>query len=347
MTWLVWRQHRSQALFALLGLAALAAFLIPTGLQMHHEFQRSGLADCLPAAARVEFVPVSPGPDAPPDPVQVCQQRASQFASRYGSRGSIGVLLWFLPLLAGLFWGAPLVAREVEHGTHRLVWTQGVSRRRWALAKFGLVGGGVGLAAAGYALLVTWWRAPLDQTTGNRSGRFAYGLFDLEGLVPIGYALFAVALGVFAGALTRKTQTAMAVTLVGFLATRLPVEFLARAHYLPLVRRTFPLVGTMAPNQLTGDWIVTAGIYSAQGTRLSGGKFGSYSQTVCPPPNSATAPATTDPCLAEFGPDAYNLELVHPADRYWLFQGIETALFVALAVLLLAAAIYLIRRRIS
>ena len=271
MSWLVWRQHRQQALFALVGLAVLAAFLVPTGLQMHHEFQRSGLADCLPATARVEFVPANPGPEQALDPVQACQQRASQFVSRYGSRGVIGVLLWFLPLFAGLFWGAPLVAREVEHGTHRLVWTQGVSRLRWALVKFGLVGGGVVLAAACYALLVTWWRAPLDQTTGNTSGRFAYGLFDLEGLVPIGYALFAVALGVFAGALTRKTQVAMTITLVGFLATRLAVELLARAHYLAPVRRAYPLMGSMAPNQLTGDWIVTAGIYSARAPGSLGG----------------------------------------------------------------------------
>jgi hypothetical protein len=207
------------------------------------------------------------------------------------------------------------------------------------------------LAAACYALLVTWWRAPLDQTTGNTSGRFAYGLFDLEGLVPIGYALFAVALGVFAGALTRTTQVAMTITLVGFLATRLAVELLARAHYLAPVRRAYPLMGSMAPNQLTGDWIVTAGIYSAQGTRLAGGTFGSYSHSVCPPPPTtltpSTAPPTTDPCLAEYGADAYNLELFHPADRFWLFQGIETAAFIALAVLLLMAAIHLIRRRIS
>jgi hypothetical protein len=350
MTWLVWRQHRKQALFALLALAALAAVLVPTGLQMHDAFDRAGLDDCLPAAARVELVPVNPDPGQPPDPVRACQERAEEFAGRFGSRGTFGVLLWFLPLFAGLFWGAPLVAREVEHGTHRLVWTQGVSRLRWALAKFGLVGAGVVVAAACYALLVTWWRAPLDQVAGGTAtgNRFGYLLFDLEGLVPVGYALFAVALGVFAGALTRRTQAAMAVTLVGYLATRLLVEFLARPRFLAPARRTYPTIGSLEANPITGDWIVRAGVYDAGGARLAGGTFGNYSSTLCPPTTTvATAPPTPNPCVLQYGEGAYNLQLFHPADRYWLFQGIETALFVALAVLLLLAAVHWVRRRIS
>ena len=32
------------------------------------------------------------------------------------------------PALIGIFWGAPLVAREFETGTFRLAWTQSVSR---------------------------------------------------------------------------------------------------------------------------------------------------------------------------------------------------------------------------
>ena len=115
-------------------------------MQMHGAFERAGLDDCL-AAAPVEFIDANPNPEQAPDPVRACQELAAQFANRYGSLGSAGILLWFLPLFAGLFWGAPLVAREAEHGTHRLVWTQGVSRLRWALAKFGLVGAGVVLAA--------------------------------------------------------------------------------------------------------------------------------------------------------------------------------------------------------
>jgi hypothetical protein len=350
MIWLVWRQHRQQALFALLGLAALAAFLVPTGIQMRTAFEQAGLDDCLPAAARVEFVHQGLGPNADQanDRVRACQELAERFAGRFGSRGTVGILLWFLPLFAGLFWGAPLVAREVEHGTHRLVWTQGVSRRRWALAKFGLVGGGVVLVAACYALLVTWWRGPLDQTTGQR---FPWPLFDLEGPVLVGYTLFALALGVFAGVLTRKTQTAMAITLAGFLATRLPVGLLARPRFLAPLERTFPVAGTAAPNQLSGDWILRAGVYDAQGTLRTGGTsgatFGDSAQAVCGTPPDAPPDPLLEQCLANYGPGAYNQEVFQPADRFWLFQGIETALFIALAVLLLLAAIHWIRRRIT
>jgi ABC-2 family transporter protein len=352
MTWLVWRQHRAQALFALLALAALAAFLVPTGLQMHSAFERAGLDDCLPATARVEFVQqgVGDNADVASKQVRTCHDLAERFAERFGgSLGSVAVLLPFLPLLAGLFWGAPLVAREVEHGTHRLVWTQGVSRLRWATVKFGLVCGGAMVAAACYALLVTWWRAPLDQATGERFGPFVFGLV---GLAPLGYTLFALALGVFAGALTHRRLAAMAITLVGFLAVRLPVESWVRPRFLAPLERTFPVAGIEAPNPLGGDWILRAGVYDAQGTRLSGGTSGATfggdsAQAVCGTPPGEPPDPLLEQCLDHFGPGAYNLELLQPAERFWLFQGIETALFIALAVLLLLAAIHWIRRRIS
>jgi hypothetical protein len=143
------------------------------------------------------------------------------------------------------------------------------------------------LVAACYALLLTWWRAPLDQAATTRIGqRFGFLLFDLVGLAPVGYALFAVALGVFAGVLVHKSQGAMAITLVAFLATRIVVEFLVRPRFLAPLRRTFPVVGNMALNEITGDWVLKAGIYSAQGRRLSGGVFSSYSQNVCGAPAS-------------------------------------------------------------
>ncbi|HKO83082.1 MAG TPA: ABC transporter permease subunit [Actinomycetota bacterium] len=337
MIWLVWRQHRLQALFAVLGLAVLAAFLVPTGLQMRHAFDRAGLDDCLPKATRVQVVEVGPGSGQGNGLVGACKERADQFTSRFGYVGNVGVLLWFLPLLAGLFWGAPLVAREFEHGTHRLVWTQGVSRKRWALAKFGLVGGGVVLLAAGFALLVTWWRLPLDQASG-RQYLMPGSIYDLIGPVPIGYALFALALGVLAGVLTRRTQAAMAVTLVGFLVTRIAAEFMVRPNLLSPARRIFPVAGTTMPNDLVRDWIVSAGVYSATGRRLDGGTLGSYASQFC-------GPQLGGKCEAGQGAGTYNQELFFSPDRIWLVQGIETALFVALAVLLLLAAVQWIRRR--
>ena len=124
MIWLTWRQHRKQVMFTGLALAVLAALIVPTGLAMRATYDDQGLGAC----SWVE--PVS----------STCNTAMNQFTNKYESFTLIGILFLVLPLLVGLFWGAPLVAREVEQGTHRLVWTQGISRRRWALVKLGLVG---------------------------------------------------------------------------------------------------------------------------------------------------------------------------------------------------------------
>src|SRR5204862_259066 len=83
-------------------------------------------------------------------------------------------------LLVRLFWGAPLVAREVEQGTHRLVWVQGVSRRHWAVVKFGTVAAFTTVAACLYGLGVAWWLAPLTQV--GRQSRLNAFLFDMQDL---------------------------------------------------------------------------------------------------------------------------------------------------------------------
>ena len=324
MTWLVWRQHRQQALAAVVALLAVALFLVPTGRQMRAAFDDLGLGTCLRATPQTELVTADTG----------CLPLSEEFSGRFQSLGLVSLLLLFLPALVGLFWGAPLVARELEHGTHRLVWTQGVTRLRWATVKLGLVGGGVVLVAAAYTLLVDWWIAPLNDATGYR---FTWLFFDQQGPVLVGYALFALALGVLAGTLTGKVLPAMAVTLGGFLATRVAVALLLRPRFLPPLRRAYPVVGATPTesNPLIGDWVISRGVYSAQGVKLTPG---SGAQALC----DQTAAAR---CIAEYGVGAYNQDLFQPADRFWLFQGIETALFVALAVVLVLVAIHLIRRR--
>lgn len=99
-----------------------------------------------------------------------------------------------LPGLLGIFWGAALIARELETGTFRFAWTQGITRTRWMAVKLG-VAGLASMAVTGLlSLLVTWWSSPLDTVSAD-----PFGTFDERGLAPVGYAAFAFALGVTAG----------------------------------------------------------------------------------------------------------------------------------------------------
>ena len=320
MIWLTWRQHRKQALFTLVGFAALAALIIPTGLAMRSTFDHLGLPDCLAKLGHDQFVHG--------DFSNACNTAFKQFNNQYAILSMVASLFVFLPLLVGLFWGAPLVAREIEHGTHRLVWTQGVSRQHWALVKFGLVGAATLVATIVYGLGMSWWLAPLSQA-GNP--RFGWLNFDVQGLVPIGYTLFAVILGIFVGTIWRKVLPAMAASLVGFLGLRIALTILARPRYLPTRTLTFPVEGASpALNSALGDWVTAMNVRDATGKVLM-----SNSQMGCPP--NATE-------CAGLGPGAYNWEAYQPGSRFWLFQGIETGIFVALAALLLYLAIRRIRR---
>src|SRR6266851_8927163 len=138
MNHLVWRLHRSQVSFAGVALAALTVLLLITGLVMAHDYH-GFLASC--AAARS------------------CGNASQLFAGDSAVTSLVNATM-AVPLLLGLFWGAPLLAREFEDGTHNLAWTQGVTRIRWLnhTVLWPL------LAAAGWgaamAALVSWWRHP-------------------------------------------------------------------------------------------------------------------------------------------------------------------------------------------
>ncbi|SCE71879.1 transporter [Micromonospora mirobrigensis] len=327
MIWLTWRQHRRQAFFTLLGFAALAALMVPIGLSMRHSYAELGLAECARQLAATDVTPATR---------EACDAGFYRFTNRYGDLNLLAVLLLALPVLVGLFWGAPLVAREVEQGTHRFAWTQGIPRSRWALTKFGLVGAAAVALAVCYGLGMSWWVEPL--TRSAREGRFGLIVFDLQGVAPVGYTVFAVALGIFAGTVWKKMLPAMGITLAGFLGVRAAVAILARPHYQPARTLAFPIEGATETTLERGDWILAQGIRSADGAMVA-----EDSRIMCPPGGKGPDGRA---CGAELGlqPGAYNWQLYQPADRFWLFQGIETGIFVALAVLLLWLAVRRIRR---
>jgi hypothetical protein len=318
MIWLTWRQHRKQLLVTTGAMAVLAAVLLPTGLSMRHTVTRLGLDAC-----------------AGPVPAAGCGARIDEFLNTYAVMALVSILLLVIPPLVGVFWGAPLIAREVEQGTHRLVWTQGVSRRRWALVKLGLIGAAVTLFAAAYGLGVGWWYEPLSGIDEARS-RFAWLFFDIQGVAPIGYTVFAVALGAAFGTILPRVLPAMAATLAAFIGARLAVMFLARPRYLPPEAVHSSIYGKLGWNDGGGDWVLAKEVHQADGTVVTSGLLR------CPPPGEG--PVCTAETELGLRPGAYNYELIHPADRFWAFQWIETGVFLLLAALLVWWTVRRLRR---
>jgi hypothetical protein len=117
--------------------------------------------------------------------------------------------LHLIPILIGMFAGAPLLARELESGTFRFAWTQGVGRTRWLAAKLVLLA--IPLTLMTYALgqLFTWWLGIVDY---SHTDRWAARSFDVGGSVLAAWTLLAFAIGTFAGVAIRQTVKAMAAT---------------------------------------------------------------------------------------------------------------------------------------
>jgi hypothetical protein len=324
MIWLTWRQHRKQVLYTAIALAVLAAVMLPTGLSMHHVFTDSGLAACL---AKVPTAPVISAN------VDTCGTLSGEFSRQFNSMGFIAILFLILPVLVGLFYGAPLVAREVEHGTHRFVWTQGVSRRRWAATEFGLIGAITLVFAIAYALGIDWWSGPLI-TNGGRMGQF---VFDFEGIAPIAYTLFAVALGVLVGAVSRKVLPAMGVTLAGYAVVRVVIEVFARPRYQSPLAASFPITSNDLFNT-PGAWTYSQGIINGAGKLVQPNDF-----MTCGSPTGGAGACGDQLVQQGLGPAPFsNWQQYQPASRFWEFQGIETGIFLALAAIL----VYLTFRRI-
>jgi hypothetical protein len=229
-----------------------------------------------------------------------------------------------LPALIGAFWGAPLIAGELESGTYRLVWTQSVTRTRWLAVKVGVVGLASVALTGLLSLMLTSW-----SSKAVNLGRFGTAMFGQRGIVPMGYAAFGFALGVAAGLLIRRTLPAMATTLVAFLAARLIVQSLVRPHFASPVKLSRALSATNgAPlHAKPGVWVVSDNFLDKAGHVIN---------------NIRCGPDARD-CMAQY----HQVLVYQPANRYWTFQACETAIFAALALALIGFCFWWIRTRLS
>jgi hypothetical protein len=226
VTWLVWRQHRAQAIVGAAVLAALAVLLLITGRQMASQYH-SALAACA-AGHR-------------------CANLASTLFLGSHAVGFLVIMTLGVPALLGVFWGAPLVAQELETGTSQFAWMQTITRRHWLTVKAGWILLAAAAWAGAVSALVTWWSGP---DNALQLDAFNPGRFDIMGVVPVGYALFATALGIAAGAVARRTVPALAATL----AARFMITELARPHYMTAITTT-----STNPQVPPGSWQLAQG----------------------------------------------------------------------------------------
>jgi hypothetical protein len=334
-----WRQFRTQALVTLALLAAFAALVLVTGLHLRDIYHSLG------------------GPR--------CGVRSDCFAlTEHDPTLStiLGPALLAVPALLGMFWGAPLVARELESGTHRLAWTQSVTRRRWLLVRVAIVGAAALVVAGVASWLVSWWFSPLDAVNVNR---FSPSVFTARGVVAIGYAGFAFALGVGAGALMRRTLPAMVTTLVGFVATRVAFTLWIRPNLLPAREVLFSVtrgkgvgfyataegltVGAGVP-PIPNAWMVSDTLIDRAHGVLSTAQLHDLLVRTCPavissPNNPKTAFGIGAACQHTLSHHLVQLVTYQPAGHYWPLQALETGIFLAAAFVLIGITVWLIGPR--
>jgi hypothetical protein len=324
MTWLVWRLHRTQLYIAAALLAAFTVLLLITGLQMASQYH-SALTAC---AAN-----------------HSCANLASTVFLGNHAVGFLIIMTLGVPALFGLFWGAPLVASELETGTSQFAWMQSVTRKRWLAVTTGwmlLAAAAWGGAVSG---LVTWWSGP---DNALQLDQFKLGRFDIMGVVPVGYALFAMALGITAGALLRRTLPALAVTLGGYIAVRAVIALWLRPHYMSAVSVTYKLVGGFTPPG--SYWQLAQGILNSRGQVVpvpNGDAVDGIPVSYLPTSCAALARGASNVAPScQRALDSFRGFITYqPAGRYWAFQGIETGIFVVLAAALLAVTATVLLRR--
>ncbi|MCA2229210.1 ABC transporter permease [Nonomuraea aurantiaca] len=318
MIWVTWRQHRAQLLVTAGFLALLGVLLLGSALE----------------ASRYVAEHAPPGC---PGPAVACGDLAAALGQRYNAAYSVfGWMPLVAPALIGAFWGAPLLGREYERGTHRLAWTQSVPVRRWLAVKLSLLGGAVVAGGLLLSLMVSLWRpvfrTGVDSTFGN------IGVFNMVGVEPAAWWLYAFALGTAAGTLFRRTLPAMALVVAGVAATMFTL-FQLSDHYAEPVRTE--LSGTV----LLDD--PDARLVSAAWVEPSGREVAEPVGSGCPRRvdmgQSSKNAEAWQACL--FGKGYRYAVYHHPPSRFWRFQWTEAAILTLTSAALVGLAVHRTLRR--
>jgi hypothetical protein len=345
MIWLTWRQFRASALVLLGALAAGLVLLAVTGPQLAEMWRGAGASF-------------------------FGQLGADALKSKIFYAGTW--IVTALPAVVGVFWGAPMIARELEAGTSRLVWTQGITRSRWLATKLAVTGTGAAVVGLG-GLALTWWCAPIDDAVAHGYSdpgllsvpRLWPQLFSSRGVVPLGTTVLALVIGVTAGLLVRRLIAAMAVALVAVVAVQVLLPIVVQPHLLAPKQLTTTITQErltefmgrpgLGPGEMVverigvsidspGAWITSNRTVDSSGHVVEA--FPSWVGGCASPPGRSDA--NSKACFDRLAAEGYRQHVEYqPASRFWRLQLIETGLLLGLAALLGGFCFWRIRRDLT
>jgi hypothetical protein len=236
MAWVTWRQHRGLLVSVAFGFLVAVAGMLYAGLKIHHDY--AIVAACHPAQSAA------------------CTGLGNWFHADWHVGNGIRIALLAVTILLAMFAGPPVVARELEKGTYRYTWTQGIGRVRWAKGKLAYLGSVLTIAALIVSQLFTWLFTPFLATQDLTVVTPA--VFDTRGLAYAAWTLTAFCLGAFLGTLIGRVLAAMAASLVAYLFLGALTWSFLQYHY--------PF-GTFWPRQLfESGWLVVLSALLLTGT---------------------------------------------------------------------------------
>ncbi|MFL6117384.1 MAG: hypothetical protein ACJ786_39440 [Catenulispora sp.] len=316
LIWLTWRQHRWPIVIGAAVTAVLAVLMALTAAELG-----SMAADCAAHAVR-------------------CAREKTESVPSHATYLMNSVA--FLPVLVAVFWGVPLLAREFEQRTLPLAWSQDVGRQKWLFGKTAVLVtlvGAMGAVLAGESVHVAH---QYHAYTGE--SLFEGTQFQAGGWLPLTLALAWLAVGIAAGAATRRVLAAIAVVAALWI-TRMVLMAQARQHFMTPLTAIHPFTdsrpGSGSASSFLNDMSLTSGnppfVDSHGGTH-------SVHQVLegwCP----QLLESRNDPgdCLQSHG-IVGTLSKYQPPNRMGTFHLIENGMNLGLFVLALAVAWWCVKR---
>ncbi|MFJ2949742.1 ABC transporter permease [Streptomyces sp. NPDC087226] len=231
-----------------------------------------------------------------------------------------------VPFLVAAWAGGSLTGRELESGTVRLAWTQGVSPARWLVSRL-VFPAALTVTATG---LTAWlhrraWTAGEHRIDTTKLWDDT-PTFYANGTVPVALALTGLAVGVLAGLVLRRAMAALATA-----AAAVGVLWALVHTALPYLWSPVTRVSALGDGPLGAGIAVEEGVLTADGDRLA-----------APCVNGGMSGCRAS--LDDIGAVNYYRDF-HPASHYWPLQLVATGLLLVVAVVATVAAFRLLRRR--